>query len=168
MSHICFRDTAVEVLTLPPIKVAVLEHHGDPTTLAATLETFRIWRRKVGYHPRQHPTYTILHGAPDPEAPQDFRVDICTAIYDPLPDNDEGIIARTLPGGRYAVMRVPGNDQALHPALEFLCGDWMSRSGETRRPDPIILHRVSLGMNDPDQPDTSTPPDMTDILLPLE
>lgn len=185
-----YRDSAVEVLTLPPVKVAALEHQGDKAALELALSRFIDWRKAEGLHPRQHPTYTVLYPpvpAPEPEAPtaaeplpegdsllaeqadsapQDAesgdRMDLCVTIYGHLPDNDIGLVDKVIAGGRYAVMRVQGGEAEIRAALDFLRGPWLERAGETLRDAPVVLHRVGVAIEDP------TLADVVNLQLPLE
>jgi AraC family transcriptional regulator len=193
-----YRDSDVEVLTLPPVQVAVLEHQGDKAALEQALSHFIAWRKAEGLHPRQHPTYTVLYPpVPKPQAaPQDpvlpqantvedlltdgealvveqtesatavqnsgERIDLCVTIYGHLPENDLGLIAKVISGGRYAVMRVKGGEPEVREALDFLCGPWLERAGEILRDAPVVLHRIGVGADDPSQAD------LLDVQLPLE
>jgi AraC family transcriptional regulator len=49
-----------------------------------------------------------------------FRLDICAATNNEIADNSMGIVAKTIPGGRCAVLRHIGNDDDIEEKLTFL------------------------------------------------
>jgi AraC family transcriptional regulator len=178
-----FRDSAVEVLTLPPVRVAALEHNGDSAAFGEALDRLIAWRQAEGLHPRQHPTYNILYPSPESasqeqgpveqdlltlddvvvdQATEIFRLDVCVTLYGQMPENDLGLVSKVIAGGRYAVMRVNNDRTALQDALTFLRQDWLSRHGETLREAPVILHRIGVGADDP------AVASLVDLQLPLE
>jgi AraC family transcriptional regulator len=182
-----FRDSDVEVLTLPPVRVAVLEHYGDCTALEQAIEKLIAWRQAEGLHHRQHPTYNILYAPPElvPESALElaeqtgedsesalesptsdvsdvFRMDICVTIYGHMPENDLDLVSKVITGGRYAVVRITDSKTAIESALDFLRGDWLHRSGETLRDAPVILQRIGVGDSD------ANTANIVDLQLPLE
>ncbi len=151
-----FEARIVETCDVP---VAVLVHRGDHDLLGGTIARFIAWRRRAGLSPDRSATYTIFHGDPATVPPEDFRIDLCAAT-DTVPPNEEGIVARVIPGGRCAVVRcAPATQDA---AMHWLVARWLPASGETRRNFPLYCHRVAFF---PMVPESEA---VTDLYLPLE
>ena len=71
------------------------------------------------------------------------------------------LFIRTVPAGRFAVMRYTGPYASMHAAYLWLYGQWLPASGWEPRDHPVIEEYLT----DP----ATTPPAQaaTDILLPL-
>jgi AraC-like DNA-binding protein len=90
----------------------------------------------------------------------DYRLDLCCTT-DRIDTNDAGVVAGVISAGRCATLRLIGNPHDLRPAVQFLYGDWLPRSGRELRDHPIFVQRVTLY---PDVPEHEA---VTDIFLPL-
>jgi len=139
--QIIFTDDDVTIHEMPPTPVAVLEHRGDRATLGQTIERFRTWRRGAGLSPETNPTYQIFRSERCPENPADYAMDLCVGTEQPIDANDAGMKAGTIPGGRCAVLRYPGNTNNLEPAALYLYREWLPASGEEARDFPIFCRR---------------------------
>ena len=155
-------DSAVRIVDVPPVRVAVLEHRGDPRRVEESVRRFVAWRRQAQLSRATHATFNIFYTAIDGTAPADFRLGLCVATDDDVQPNDAGVMAATLPGGRCAVMRHVGTDAALPEAAAYLCGAWLGRSGESRRDFPLYCQRVRFF---PDVPQHEA---IVDLFLPLK
>ena len=156
-----YSDEQVRFVDFPETRIAVLEHRGDPALIGGSIRRFIAWRKQMGLPPRLSATFNILHGDPATAAPAEFRLDLCAATEREVAPNDAGIVARTIPGGRCAVLRHTGTDDGLGAALRYLYADWLPRSGEEPRDFPAYLQRVTFF---PDVPEAEA---VTDIFLPL-
>ncbi len=152
---------AIRIVETKDIRVAILDHRGDPALIGESVRRFIAWRKAAGLPPRVSATFNIIHHNPRESAPDDYRCGICAATEHEIAPNDAGIVAGTIPGGRCAVLRHTGSDDGLGDALSFLYLQWLSQSGEELRDFPVYLQRVTLF---PDVPDGET---VTDIYLPL-
>ena len=153
---------SVDIVEREDVPVATIEHHGDPARLGQTIRTFIAWRREHRLHPSVSATYNIVYNNPDDVPPDAFRMDICAAVREPVVSNAAGIIAKTLAGGRYAVLRHTGSDDTLDQSVAYLYADWLPISGEALRDAPLLFQRVRFY---PDVPEHEA---VTDILLPLK
>lgn len=142
-------------------RVAAIEHRGDPRLIGNSVRTFIEWRKQVGLSPRSSATFNILYDDPADTLPQDYRLDICAATDRDISPNIFGVIEKTIPGGRCAVLRHIGSDARLGEAIAYLYSDWLPQSGEVLRDFPVYVQRVSFF---PDVPEHQT---VTDIFLPL-
>src|SRR5581483_10956398 len=137
-------DAAVRIVTVAPTRVAMLVHCGDPAGLDASIARFVAWRRAAGLLPHNSATFNILYGDPRTTPPAAFRTDLCVATDGAIAPNDAGIVAGLIPGGRCAVLRHVGSDDGLPDALRQLVADWLPRSGERRRDQPLYCQRVAF------------------------
>ncbi len=156
-----FQDSDVRIVDLADIPVALLVHRGDPALIGQSIGRFIAWRRSVGLPPRKSATYNIWYDDPEGTPAAAFRLGLAAATEDPVAPNPDGIVAATIPGGRCAMLRCVGSDQAVRDATRFLYATWLPVSGETVRDDPPFCRRVTLF------PDVAEQDAITDIVLPL-
>jgi len=158
------RPDNVKILIFPETRVAALEHRGAPALIdSVSVPKFVAWRKANGLTREVSATFNVLHDAHDPDAaPRDiYRFDLCAATDRPVEPNPFGVVAKTIPGGRCAVLRHRGAEATLGAALAYLCATWLPASGERRRDAPVFLQRVSFG---PGVPEGQM---VTDVFLPL-
>lgn len=161
MQH-TFNHADVAIRHVPPTRVAIMEHRGDPATLGATLQRFIAWRRAQGLHPRTSPTFNVWRSERRPARPADYSVDLCVGTDRPIEAGGEQIRAGEIPGGRCAVLRVVGSTDNLEPAALFLYRDWLPASGEEAGDFPIYCQRLSIY---PDVPEQEA---VAELFLPLK
>lgn len=155
LSHVTIAD-------FPATPVAVMEHHGDPDAIFATVQRFIAWRRAAGLGKHVSATFNIFHSAPRTTPPEDFRMDVCAATNGPIAATDEAVRDGLIPAGRCAVLRVVGESENLETAALFLYRDWLPQSGEAPRDFPLFCQRVQF------YPDVPQPDAVTDLFLPIE
>jgi AraC family transcriptional regulator len=150
----------VKVLDFPETKLAVFEHRGDPALIHQSVRRFIEWRREVGLKPPGSATFNIFWTDPATVGPENYRIDLGAATLQPVPANALNIVAKTIPGGRCAVIRYIGPDP-LHAPIHFLYRDWLPSSGETPRDYPLFAQRVAF------PPQVQEHEAIVDIYLPL-
>jgi AraC family transcriptional regulator len=151
--------TLVEVEETP---VAVLEHHGDANRIGDSIRRFIAWRKQHHLPPSRYATYNILYNDPEQVDPADYRFDLCVATELNVEGNSEGIVRKTIPAGRCAVLRHMGSDDTLRQSVAYLYSEWLPQSGEDPRDFPLYLQRVRFF---PDVPEHEA---VVDIFLPLK
>lgn len=152
---------SVRIADFPETKLAVLEHKGPPAGVPASVQRFIAWRKAHGTPPSRSATYNILYDDPKTTPPADFRMDICCAVTGAIAENGEGVVNRTIPAGRCAVLRHKGPLDFAEAAIRALYRDWLPQSGEELRDFPLFVQRLSFF---PDVPEHEAE---TDIFLPL-
>jgi AraC family transcriptional regulator len=153
-----FTTDDVTIRDVPPTRVALMEHRGDPATLGATIQRFIAWRKAAGLHPRTCPTFNVWR----PVSPGNYSIDLCVGTDQSIEANGEEIKAGEIPGGRCAVLRVVGYTDNLRPAALYLYRDWLPSSGEEARDFPIYCQRLSFF---PEVPEHEA---VADVFLPLK
>ena len=157
-----FSTDAVAIRDVPETPVAVMRHRGDPARIGETIQRFIAWRRAAGLPPKTSATFNVFHGDPGSTPPAEYRMDLCAATAQLIEENDFGVEAGSIPGGRCAVLRVVGSSDDLEPAACFLYRDWLPASGEEPRDFPLYCRRVTFF---PDVPEHEA---VTELYLPLK
>ena len=157
-----YRADQVRIVDFPETRVAVLAHRGDPKHIGASIRQFIEWRRHNHLSPAVSATFNIVYDDPEDTDPDAYRLDLCAAVDHPVAPNPFGVVAKTLPAGRCAVLRHIGSDAHLRDTVTYLYADWLPGSGETLREFPLYFQRVRLF---PDVPECEA---VTDVFLPLE
>ncbi|MBR1176145.1 AraC family transcriptional regulator [Bradyrhizobium sp. KB893862 SZCCT0404] len=157
-----FTPDDVTIRNVPTIKVAIMEHRGDPAMLGATIQRFIAWRKSAGLHPSTSPTFNVWRSERRPAQPDDYSADLCVGTDQPIVANGEDIKASEIPGGRCAVLRVVGYTDNLEPAALYLYRDWLPASGEETRDFPLYCQRLSFF---PEVPEHET---VAELFLPLK
>lgn len=153
----------VRIVTVEPITVAVLEHRGDPALLNDSVQRFIAWRKEAELSPvAQSRTYGIAYDDPTTATPKDFRYDICGAVSAAVPPNRHGVITKTIPGGRCAVVRHKGSPDHISGSVYHLYRNWLPRSGEELRDFPVYFEYLNLKIDTPEHEL------LTDVHLPLK
>ena len=135
-------------------RLAASEHRG------AYMDIGRAFSRVKDRMGAGSPMVAIYEDDPDAVPRADLRSAAGT-VADPGTKIPHDLVERTVPAGRYAIMRYIGPYSSMHAAYLWLYGQWLPNSGEEPRDHPIIEEYLT----DP----ATIPPvrAVTDILLPL-
>jgi AraC family transcriptional regulator len=155
------QNERVSIVNFNETAVATLEHRGDPRLIGDSIRKFIEWRKQHKLPPRSNATFNLCYDNPVEVAPEDFRMDLCVATDMSVAANPYGIVQKSIPGGRCAVLRHIGTDANLEQAALYLYSQWLPQSGEEVRDFPLYLQRVSFF------PDVAEHEAVTDIFLPL-
>jgi len=151
----------IRIEHFPETRVAGLEHRGDPHRIGDSIRTFIAWRKQQHLHPSRHATFNIFYDDPYQVEPADYRIDLCVAVDSDMQDEAFGIVDKTIPAGRCAVLRHVGSDDHLHASIAYLYSQWLPVSGEELRDFPLFVQRVKF------YPDVPEHESVVDIFLPL-
>jgi AraC family transcriptional regulator len=160
---IIFTPDHVTIREVPPIPVAMLEHRGDREGLGDTIQRFIAWRKAAGLSPETSPTFNIFRSERTPANPADYSMDLCVGTDLPIAADDPVMKAGTIPGGRCAVLRYPGNTHNLEPAALYLYRDWLPASGEEAGDFPLYCRRQLTSSKDVQADDV-----LVELYLPLK
>lgn len=155
-----FSTTAVCIVDFPATRVAAIEHRGDPAHIFASVRTLVAWRRAHGLSPDKSATFAVHYDDPRSTPPEAFRLDIAVATDLPVAAGDP-VVAKLIPGGRCARLRVVGGDEAVEAGFDLLYRQWLPTSGEEPRDFPPFVQRVTFA------PLVAEQDAVTDIFLPL-
>jgi AraC family transcriptional regulator len=153
----------VRIIEFAEETVAALEHRGAPNSLMDSVSSFIEWRKTSKLSPNvSSRTYGIPYSDPKLTLPEDFRFDICGTVRSEVPANAQGVVTKTIPGGRCAVVRHVGSTDAIADSVRPLFAEWLPASGESLRDFPCYFHYVTR------MPEVDEHQQITDIYLPLK
>ena len=130
----------VKIIDVEPVLVAALEHRGAPALLNDSVQRFIAWRKS--------------------SPPEEFRFDICGSA--PAPAKTQGVVTKTIPGGRCAMTIHAGSRDRIDESVYALYRDWLPESGEELRDFPVYFHYLNLDHDTPEHRH------LTEIYLPLK
>lgn len=111
----------VKIVEFAETKVAALEHRGAMELVNDTARSFVAWRKASGLSPvGSSRTFGIVHSNPGTTKPENFRFDVCGEVKSEVPANRQGVITKTIQGGRCAVVRHVGPHGGLGDVAYFL------------------------------------------------
>ena len=156
-------DMNVKIINFDETKIAVLEHHGSPESLNETIPKFINWRKSTGLSPIvSSATYGIVYHDPENTPPEEFRFDVCGEVSSDIPANEFGVVQKTIPRGRCAVIRHLGAHETMNEKIYSLYRDWLPGSGESLRNFPLFFQYHNFF------PEVSESELVTDIFLPID
>ena len=150
----------VRIVDFPETRVAAVEHRGPPALEHETARRLIAWRIAHRLSPERHATYGVHWTDPRSTPPDEHRADFCVAFDGEVAPNPQGVVGRTIPGGRCAVARHRGS-RAHVGAATYLYEEWLPASGEMAGDFPVFFHYVNVG------PDVYDEDMLTDVYLPL-
>ena len=140
--QIIFDNNDVTIRDVPPTHVAMIEHRGDRATIAKTRERFLAWSKAHGLSPETgRPSFMVFRSEREPANSADYSMDLCVETDQLVAEDDPQMKASVIPGGRYAVLRYPGNTNNLESAALYLYRDWLPASGEEAGDFPLFCKR---------------------------
>lgn len=153
----------VRIVEFNEIRVAALEHIGPPARVPETVSRFIDWRLHSGQSPvASSRTFGIPFNNPDTTPPEQFHFAVCGEIDEAVRPNEFGVGERTLPGGRYAVVRHHGSPDHISESIYPVYREWLPASGEELRDEPLFFQYLSV------YPQTPLEQWQTDIFVPLK
>lgn len=150
----------VSIRTEPAIRVATLPHQGSYLEIGRTFQRLGALVGAAGLVAPGARMYGIYYDDPHATPVDQLRSDAGTSA--PAEWNSTGELqAKTIRGGRYAIIEHVGPYAELHLAYDWLFGTWLPASGE----EPADAPCVECYLNDP----RTLPPTAwrTEIWLPL-
>jgi DNA gyrase inhibitor GyrI len=133
----------------PRISSRHLPYRGDPNLIGNSVRKFIEWRKQNNLPPQVSDTFNILYDNPSETSAEDFRLDICASTQRDVTDNSFGVVEKTIPGGRCAVLRYIGDEANLGESITYLYSNWLPLSGEEPRDFPLFLLRYEVHKGSP-------------------
>jgi len=135
----------IDIVNIKAIKVAALEHQGEPETLGQSIESFRAWRKESGCSPvTEKRTFGVAHSNPDIRPVQPFRFDICGEVDADIAENSYGVINKEIPAGRCAKVRHIGSHDELQSIVNSISRNWLPGSENVKRDAPIFFEYLNV------------------------
>ncbi|OMH27128.1 GyrI-like domain-containing protein [Motiliproteus sp. MSK22-1] len=156
------KDHPVDIVVFDETKVAVLEHRDAPEKLGHSIRQFIEWRKENKLPPSKSRTFNIVYDDPSVTLPENYRFDLCASVKSEVAENAYGIVTKSIPAGRCAVIRHLGSDDTIGESIQYLYSDWLPTVDEELRDFPLFFERLSFF------PDIAEHQMVTDIYLPLK
>lgn len=141
-----YRVDEVQIVRFPGVRVAALEHRGDPTRVGDSVRRFIEWRRKTGLVPPSSATFNVSAYDPENTPPESYWIDLCAATDGEIVDYGYGVIEKNIPAGRCAKLRHVGSEDLLRDTIHFLYFTWLPSSGEEPGDFPLFMQRFLTDM----------------------
>jgi AraC family transcriptional regulator len=152
----------VELVDFPETLVASMEHRGAPNLLTQTIQKFIVWRKENRLPPSKSKTFNLVYDDPNTVVPKDYRFDLCCSIQQPVEEKTSGIVNKTIPAGKCAVVRHTGSDDSIGLVVQYLYAEWLNNSNFKVRDFPLFFERVNFF------PEVTENEWITDIYLPIK
>ncbi len=148
-----FRNVPIVLRDEPPRRVLALRHRGAYEACFPTWDQLMDWANERQLAEGRTPDFGLCYD--DPEVTDDDRVryDVCVAAPERPVECPADIVARTVPGGRYAVATHHGPYETINDSYVALIGKWLPRRGVELHNEPVL--EVYLR-----GPDTAPPGDL--------
>lgn len=132
-------ERKVSVISFGEISVAVFRCRGESGMAQLPVKRFLEWR-KERLQICSGPFYAVLHGLSGPvTALGDARIDFCAPLKSAAFINTCGLLCKTIPAGRCALLRSACFPIALGDDISYLGGVWLLQNGEQRRSFPVFF-----------------------------
>jgi len=130
----------VEIKHMNSRRLALLEHHGDPSKVGDSVNKLIQWAKShsLNLKPKPGEAFGFAYDDPKTTPSEAFRFDLAITV----PENatlSGHIIEKRLPSGRYAVAVHKGSRDTIGDTVYGLYRDWLPASGETLSDEPCIF-----------------------------
>lgn len=130
----------VEIKHSNKIRLAMIEHRGDPKFIGDTVNKLVSWAKAqaINLKPKAGEAFAIAYDDPKTTPATEFRSDFGIKI----PENlklDNVVIEKYLPAGRYAVAMHKGSRNNISDTVYYLYRDWLPNSGEELGDLPCVF-----------------------------
>ena len=155
-------DMKVEVVGLPPQRIAFVRHVGPYDEVGSAFDKLMMWAGPRGLFVPGAMVLGISYDDPSITSAGKLRYDAAITLDsddDAEPEGEVGV--RELAGGDYAVVCHQGPYSGLTATYDFMYGRWLPASGYDLTDAPPFEHYLN-------HPDSTDPEDLvTDVHIPL-
>lgn len=132
-------DMKVDIKSIDKIRLAVIEHKGDPKLLGESINKLVSWAKSqsINLKPRAGEAFALAYDDPKTTPPSDFRIDLGIKVPENL--KLDGVIEKFLPSGRYAVTVHKGSRNNIGDVVYYLYRDWLPNTSEQLGDLPCIF-----------------------------
>jgi AraC family transcriptional regulator len=152
----------VKIVDFPETLIATMEHRDSPDMLGNTIQKFIEWRKKNKLPPNKSKTFNLIYDDPNIVNSKDYRFDVCCSIPHLVEETACGIVNKTIPAGKCAVVRHTGSDDTIGLVVNYLYLAWLNDSSFKVRDFPIFFERVTFF------PEVTENELITNVYLPIE
>ncbi|GAN24160.1 bifunctional transcriptional activator/DNA repair enzyme AdaA [Legionella pneumophila] len=132
-------DMKVDIKSIEKIRLAVIEHKGDPKLLGESINKLVSWAKSqsINLKPRPGEAFALAYDDPKTTPPSEFRIDLGIKVPENL--KLDGVIEKFLPSGRYAVTVHKGSRNNIGDVVYYLYRDWLPNTSEQLGDLPCIF-----------------------------
>ncbi|HAU1248544.1 TPA: AraC family transcriptional regulator [Legionella pneumophila] len=132
-------DMKVDIKSIDKIRLAVIEHKGDPKLLGESINKLVSWAKSqsINLKPRPGEAFALAYDDPKTTPPSEFRIDLGIKVPENL--KLDGVIEKFLPSGRYAVTVHKGTRNNIGDVVYYLYRDWLPNTSEQLGDLPCIF-----------------------------
>ncbi|HAT6361460.1 TPA: AraC family transcriptional regulator [Legionella pneumophila] len=132
-------DMKVDIKSIDKIRLAVIEHKGDPKLLGESINKLVSWAKSqsINLKPRPREAFALAYDDPKTTPPSEFRIDLGIKVPENL--KLDGVIEKFLPSGRYAVTVHKGSRNNIGDVVYYLYRDWLPNTSEQLGDLPCIF-----------------------------
>lgn len=128
----------VIIKNMPARHLAVLEHRGDPQKLGESVHKLLTWCKDKSIILNPGESFGFAYDDPYKVSANEFRFDLAVTIPKNIKLSD-GIIAREMPEGRYAVAVHKGSRNNIGDTVYGLYRNWLPNSNEELGALPCVF-----------------------------
>ncbi len=126
----------IEIRNIDKIRLAVVEHRGDPKLLSDSLNKLLSWTKA---QPKPGESFGFAYDDPSTTPASQFRLDLGVKIPEHLKLESNVVVEKYIPSGRYAVVMHKGSRKHLGDTIYPFYREWLPSSGEEVGDLPCIL-----------------------------
>lgn len=133
-------DMKVDIKNINKIRLAVIEHRGDPKLVGESVNKLISWAKaqSISLKPKPGEAFGIAYDDPNITLASEFRFDLGIKV----PENlklDGVVIEKYLPSGRYAIAMHKGSHANMGDTVYPLYREWLPNSGEQLGDFPCVF-----------------------------
>ena len=130
----------VDIKQINKIRLAVIEHRGDPQFGAESINKLVTWAKAqpVILKPKPGEAFAIAYDDPKTTPAAEFRLDLGLKVPDNLKLSGE-VVEKFLPAGRYAITLHKGSHNNIGDTVYALYQQWLPSSGEQFGDFPCVF-----------------------------
>jgi AraC family transcriptional regulator len=130
----------VDIRNMNKIRLAVIEHRGDPKFIAESVNKLVSWAKaqSVSLKPKPGEAFGIAYDDPKTTPAPEFRMDLGIKI----PENlklEGNVIEKYLPSGSYAIAMHKGSRDNLGDTVYPLYREWLPNTGNELGDFPCVF-----------------------------
>lgn len=132
-------DMKVDIKNINKIRLAVIEHRGDPSLLGESINRLVSWAKTqpVNLKPKPGESFSIAYDDPKTTPASEFRIDLGIKVPETL--KLDGVIEKFLPSGRYAVATHKGSRDNIGDTVYYLYREWLPNTEEQLGDLPCVF-----------------------------
>lgn len=133
-------DMKVEIRDIKKIRLAVVEHRGDPNLVGQSVNKLVTWAKEqpINLKPKPGEAFSLGYDDPKTTPASEFRIDLGIKIPETLTLTGD-IIEKYIPAGRYAVTMHKGSRERLDQTVYPIYREWIPNANEELGDFPCIF-----------------------------